>query len=116
MLGYVGAGYDGEMDQLSITYPYDKTVFTTINVNDPEEYFENIKTISDGVRTIFKREYDFNANPRLLGIKDKIKIYVDDLSKVAKSKGVDIESVIVNAVPKISALVLKPQFIANHPD
>lgn len=115
VLGYVGAGYDGEMDQLSITYPYDKTIFTSINVNDPEEYFENIKTISDVVRTIFKREYDFESNPRLLGIKDMIKIYIDDLSKVAKSKGVDIESVIVNIVPKISALVLKPQFIANRP-
>ena len=128
VLGYVGAGYDGELDQLSITYPYDKTVFTTINVNDPEEYFENIKTISDGVRTIFKREYDFEANPRLLGIKDKIKIYVDDLSKVAErvrkvsgpfDPGIEkaiLEEVIVNVVPKISTLVLKPQFIANRPD
>ena len=128
VLGYVGASYDGEMDQLSITYPYDKTVFTSINVDDPEEYFENIKTISDGVRTIFKREYDFEANPRLLGIKDMIKIYIDDLSKVAErvrkvsgpfDPGIEkaiLEEVITNIVPKISALVLKPQFIANRPD
>lgn len=116
VLGYVEASYDGEMDQLSITYPYDKTVFTSINVNDPEEYFENIKTISDGVRTIFKREYDFNVDTRLLGIKDKIKIYIDDLSKVAKLSGKDVKDVIVNIVPKVSALVLKPQFIANRPN
>ena len=116
VLGYVGAGYDGEMDPLSITYPYDKTVFTSINVNDPEEYFENIKTISEGVRTILKTEYDFESNPRLLGIKDMIKIYIDDLSKIAKSKGVDVKDVIVNIVPKISALVLKSQFIADRPD
>ena len=128
VLGYVGAGYDGEMDQLSITYPYDKTVFTSIDVNDPEEYFENIKTISEGVRTILKTEYDFEANPRLLGIKDMIKIYIDDLSKVAErvrkvsgpfDPGIEkaiIEEVITNVVPKISALVLKPQFIANRPD
>lgn len=115
-------------DVLTITYPRDKTVFTSINVNDPEEYFENIKTISDGVRTIFKREYDFEANPRLLGIKDMIKIYIDDLSKVAErvrkvsgpfDPGIEkaiIEEVITNIVPKISALVLKPQFIANRPD
>lgn len=116
VFGFVEASYDGEMDQLSITYPYDKTVFAKINVNDPEEYFENIKTISDGVRTIFKREYDFNADTRLLGIKDKIKIYIDDLSKVAKLSGKDVKDVIVNTVPKISALVLKPEFIANRPN
>lgn len=116
VLGFVEASYDGEMDQLSITYPYDKTVFTSINVNDPEEYFENIKTISDGVRTIFKREYDFNVDTRLLGIKDKIKIYIDDLSKVAKLSGKDVKDVIVNIVPKVSALVLKPEFIANRPN
>lgn len=128
VLGYVGAGYDGEMDQLSITYPYDKTVFTSINVNDPEEYFENIKTISEGIRAILKTEYDFEANPRLLGIKDMIKIYIDDLSKVAErvrkvsgpfDPGIEkaiIEEVITNIVPKISTLVLKPQFIANRPD
>lgn len=128
VFGFVEASYDGEMDQLSITYPYDKTVFTSINVNDPEEYFENIKTISDGVRTIFKREYDFNADTRLLGIKDKIKIYIDDLSKVAErvrkvsgpfDPGIEkaiIEEVIMNIVPKVNALVLKPEFIANRPN
>lgn len=128
LLGHVEVSYDGETDQLSITYPYDKTVFTKINVNDPNEYFENIKTISDGVRTIFKREYDFNADTRLLGIKDKIRIYIDDLSKVAErvrkvsgpfdpsiEKAI-IEEVIMNVVPKVSSLVLKPQFTANHPN
>ena len=128
VFGFVRASYDGEMDQLSITYPYDKTVFTKINVNDPEEYFENIKTISDGVRTIFKREYDFNVDTRLLGIKDKIKIYIDDLSKVAErvrkvsgpfDHGIEkaiIEEVIMNVVPKVSSLVLKPEFIADRPN
>lgn len=121
VFGFVRASYDGEMDQLSITYPYDKTVFTKINVNDPEEYFENIKTISDGVRTIFKREYDFNVDTRLLGIKDKIKIYIDDLSKVSGpfDPGIEkaiIEEVIMNVVPKVSSLVLKPEFIADRPN
>lgn len=126
LLGHVEVSYDGETDQLSITYPYDKTVFTKINVNDPNEYFENIKTISDGVRTIFKREYDFNVDTRLLGIKDKIRIYIDDLSKVAErvrkvsgpfDPGIEkaiIEEVIMNVVPKVSSLVLEPQFNAKH--
>ena len=126
LLGHVDVAYDTELDQLSITYPYDKTVFTKINVNDPEEYFSNITSISESVRTIFKLEYDFEASVRMLGIKDKIKIYVDDLSKVAErvrkvsgpfDPGIEkaiIEEVIMNVVPKVSSLVLKPQYQAKH--
>ena len=114
-VGYVDAAYDTELDQLSITYPHNKTLFSVINLNDPNEYFDNITSISESVRTIFKLEYDFNADIRLLGIKDKIKIYVDDLSKVAKLSGKDIKEVIMHVVPKVNALVLKPQFNANRP-
>lgn len=142
LLGHVEAAYDAELDQLSIAYPLDKTLFSVINLNDPEEYLGNITSISDSVRTIFKLEYDFEASVRMLGIKDKIKIYVDDLSKVAehaskmsekmdmvaedimqsasrapvyhskkpKKVEVGIKDVIMNVVPKVNALVLKPQY------
>lgn len=124
--GFVRASYDEEKDQLSIAYPLDKTLFSVINLNDPEEYFGNITSISESVRTIFKLEYDFEASVRMLGIKDKIKIYVDDLSKVAErvrkvsgpfDPGIEkaiIEEVIMNVVPKVSSLVLKPQYQAKR--
>ena len=114
LLGHVEAAYDAELDQLSIAYLLDKTLFSVINLNDPEDYLGNITSISDSVRTIFKLEYDFEASVRMLGIKDKIKIYVDDLSKVAEKSGKDIKELIMHVVPKVNALVLKPQFSANH--
>lgn len=115
LLGHVEAAYNDELDQLSIAYPLDKTLFSVINLNDPEEYLGNIISISDSVRTIFKLEYGFEASVRMMGIKDKIKIYVDDLSKVAEKSGKDIKELIMHVVPKVSSLVLKPQFNANRP-
>ena len=116
LLGHVDVAYDPELDQLTITYPLDKTVLSTFNLSSTDigGWLENITSISDSVRTIIKMEYDFEADVRMLGIKDKIKIYVDDISKVAEKSGKDIKEVIMNVVPKVNALVLKPQYQAKY--
>lgn len=110
LLGHVDVAYDPESDQLTITYPLDKTLFSVINLNDPEEYLGNITSISDSVRTIFKMEYNLKAEVCSLVNEGKFKIYINDITRIAE----DVEGVIKNIVPKVNALVLKPQFNANR--
>lgn len=112
LLGHVDVAYDPESDQLTITYPLDKTVLSTFNLNSTDigGWLENITSISDSVRTIIKMEYNLKAEVCSLVNDGKFKIYINDITRIAE----DVEGVIKNIVPKINALVLKPQFSANR--
>ena len=114
LLGHVDAAYDPEADQLTITYPLDKTVLSTFNLSSTDigGWLENIISISDSVRTIIKMEYNLKAEGYSLVNEGKFKIYINDITRIAE----DVEGVIKNIVPKINALILKPQFIANRPN
>lgn len=114
LLGHVDAAYDPEADQLIITYPLDKTVLSTFNLSSTDigGWLENIISISDSVRTIIKMEYNLKAEGYSLVNEGKFKIYINDITRIAE----DVEGVIKNIVPKINALILKPQFIANRPN
>lgn len=114
LLGHVDVAYDPELDQLTITYPLDKTVLSTFNLSrtDISGWLENIISISDSVRTIIKMEYNLKAEGYSLVNEGKFKIYINDITRIAE----DVEGVIMNIVPKVNALVLKPQFIANRPN
>lgn len=85
-VGHVDVAHDPELDQLTITYPLDKTVLSTFNLGptDLGRWLENITSISDSVRTIIKMEYNLKAEVRSLVSNGKFKIYVDDLSKIAE--------------------------------
>lgn len=112
LLGHVEVSYDSETDQLTITYPLDKTVLSTFNLSSTDigGWLENITSISDSVRTIIKMEYNLKAEVSSLVNDGKFKIYINDITRIAE----DVEGVIKNITPKVNALVLKPQFNANH--
>lgn len=112
LLGHVDVAYDPEADQLTITYPLDKTVLSTFNLSSTDigGWLENITSISDSVRTIIKMEYNLKAEVCSLVNEGKFKIYINDITRIAE----DVEGVIKNIVPKVNALVLKPQFNANR--
>lgn len=112
LLGNVDVAYDPEADQLTITYPLDKTLLSTFNLGptDLGGWLENITSISDSVRTIIKMEYNLKAEVSSLVNNGKFKIYINDITRIAE----DVEGVIKNITPKINALVLKPQFNAKH--
>ena len=106
LLGHVDVAYDPESDQLTITYPLDKTVLSTFNLSSTDigGWLENITSISDSVRTIIKMEYNLKAEVCSLVNDGKFKIYINDITRIAE----DVEGVIKNITPKINALVLKP--------
>lgn len=112
LLGHVDVAYDPEADQLTITYPLGKTVLSTFNLSSTDigGWLENITSISDSVRTIIKMEYNLKAEVCSLVNDGKFKIYINDITRIAE----DVEGVIKNIVPKINALILKPQFNAKH--
>lgn len=112
LLGHVNVAYDPESDQLTITYPLDKTVLSTFNLSSTDigGWLENITSISDSVRTIIKMEYNLKAEVCSLVNDGKFKIYINDITRIAE----DVEGVIMNVVPKVNSLILKPQYQANH--
>ena len=112
LLGHVDVAYDPESDQLTITYPLNKTVLSTFNLSSTDigGWLENITSISDSVRTIIKMEYNLKAEVCSLVNDGKFKIYINDITRIAE----DVEGVIKNIAPKINALILKPQFNAKH--
>ena len=112
LLGHVDVAYDPESDQLTITYPLDKTVLATFNLSSTDigGWLENITSISDSVRTIIKMEYNLKAEVCSLVNDGKFKIYINDITRIAE----DVEGVIKNIAPKINALILKPQFNAKN--
>lgn len=123
-VGYVDAAYDTELDQLSITYPLDKTVLSTFNLSNTDVggWLENITSISDSVRTIIKMEYNLKAEVCSMVNDGKFKIYINDITRIAKyglaiyngrKSDKDIEGVIKHLVTKVNALVLKPEFFAK---
>ena len=123
-VGYVDAAYDGEMDQLVIAYPLDKTVLSTFNLSNTDVggWLENITSISDSVRTIIKMEYNLKAEVCSMVNDGKFKIYINDITRIAKyglaiydgrKSDKDIEGVIKHLVTKVNALVLKPEFFAK---
>ena len=104
--------YDLELDQLTITYPLDKTVLSTFNLSSTDigGWLENITSISDSVRTIIEMEYNLKVEVCSLANDGKFKIYINDITRLAE----DVEGVIKNIAPKVNSLVLKPQFSAKH--
>lgn len=112
LLGHVDVAYDPEADQLTITYPLDRTVLATFNLSSTDigGWLENITSISDSVRTIIKMEYNLKAEVCSLVNDGKFKIYINDITRIAE----DVEGVIKNIAPKINALVLRPQFNAKN--
>lgn len=112
IVSYVDVAYDPELDQLSITYPLDKTVLATFNLSSTDigGWLENITSISDSVRTIIEMEYNLKVKVCSLANDSKFKIYINDITRIAE----DVEGVIKNIAPKVNSLVLKPQFSAKH--
>lgn len=112
LLGHVDVAYEQDKDQLTITYPLDKTVLSTFNLSsaDVGAWLENITSVSDSVRTIIKMEYNLKADVSSLVNNGKFKIYINDITRIAE----DVEGVIKNIAPKINALILKPQFNTKH--